>query len=189
MDSTFYIKGEATGVRRDLIKGLESSSETFDTTIGLYARQKGYRAVYDPRVRFYEYAPSTRSERIKQKTIRAANLIKVLWRFKHMMFKREYGKYGLIILPINFAMLVVVPVAILAWLVLLLALTFFDLGLGAVIWGVLGCAVVFLLVVSKNLVFTFLDFEYSLLKAFYQVIFTKKTHDKIDKVVSTRRSQ
>jgi cellulose synthase/poly-beta-1,6-N-acetylglucosamine synthase-like glycosyltransferase len=187
MDSTFFIKGEATAVRGDIIKGLENSSETFDTMVGLLARQKGYKVVYDPRVRFYEYAPSTHSERVKQKTIRAANLIKVLWRFRHMFFKREYGKYGLIVLPVNFMMLAVVPVAIVAWFGFLLALTFFDLSLGAIVWAVLGIIILSLFIVSKHFVLTFLDFEYSLLKALYQVIFTKKAHDKIDKVVSTRR--
>jgi cellulose synthase/poly-beta-1,6-N-acetylglucosamine synthase-like glycosyltransferase len=187
MDSTFFIKGEATAVRGDIIKGLENSSETFDTMVGLLARQRGYKVVYDPRVRFYEYAPSTHSERVKQKTIRAANLIKVLWRFRHMFFKREYGKYGLIVLPINFMMLAVVPVAIVTWFGFLLALTFFDLSLSAIVWAVLGLIILSLFIVSRHFVLTFLDFEYSLLKALYQVIFTKKAHDKIDKVVSTRR--
>jgi len=189
MDSTFYIKGEATGVRKDIVEGVERASETFDTAVGLLARQKGYKAVYDPRVRFYEYAPSTHSERMKQKTIRAANLVKVLWRFRSMMFKRKYGKYGLVILPMNFAMLVIAPVAILASFALLLTLTFFDLGLSLILWAFVGCTVLFLLIVSRRLVLTFLEFEYSLLKAVYQVVFTKKAHDKIDKVASTRRLQ
>jgi cellulose synthase/poly-beta-1,6-N-acetylglucosamine synthase-like glycosyltransferase len=72
MDSTFYIKGEATGVRSDLLRDLQVSTETFDTTAGLIARQKGYKVVYDPQVKFFEYAPKTHSGRIKQKTTRAA---------------------------------------------------------------------------------------------------------------------
>ena len=187
MDSTFYIKGEATAVRKDLIKDLGMCSETFDTTVGLFVRQKGYRIVYDPRVKFYEYTPSTHSERTKQKTIRAANLVKVLWRFRHMMFKREYGKYGCVILPMTFAMLVIAPVAILAGFLLLIVLTFLDLSFSAIVWGVLGSAFLFFLIFSRHFTFTFFEFEYSLLKALYQVVFTRRTHDKIDKVISTRR--
>lgn len=187
MDSTFYIKGEATAVRKDLIKDLETCSETFDTTVGLFVRQKGYRIVYDPHVKFYEYTPSTHSERTKQKTIRAANLVKVLWRFRHMMFKREYGKYGCVILPMTFAMLVIAPVAILAGFLLLIVLTFLDLSFSAIVWGVLGSAFLFFLIFSRHFIFTFFEFEYSLLKALYQVIFTRRTHDKIEKVISTRR--
>jgi cellulose synthase/poly-beta-1,6-N-acetylglucosamine synthase-like glycosyltransferase len=187
MDSTFYVKGEATAVRKDLLENLERCSETFDTTVGLFARQKGFRTVYDSRVKFYEYAPLTQSEWIKQKTIRAANLVKVLFRFKHMMFKREYGKYGLLILPMNFAMLVVVPLAILIGFSLLIVLTFFDLNFAVTIWGILGSIFLFLLVFSRRLVLTFFEFEWSLLKALYEVAFTKRPHDKIEKVVSTRR--
>jgi len=188
MDSTFYIKGEATAVRKDLIKDLEKCGETFDTTIGLFVRQKGYRTVYDPEVKFYEYAPLTHSGRVTQKTVRAANLVKVLWRFRHMMFKREHGRYGWVILPMNFAMLVVAPLAILVGFTLLIVLTFFDLSFSAIIWAALGSVFLFFLIFSRRFILTFLEFEYSLLKALYQLVFTKRTHDKIDKVISTRRS-
>lgn len=187
MDSTFYIKGEATAVRSALLKDLEGSTETFDTTVGLVARQKGYKIVYDSRVSFYEYAPKTHSGRVKQKTIRAANLIKVLWRFRHMMFRREYGKYGSLIMPINFAMLVLLPIMVLVWTLLLVFLTVFDFGFALVVLCALGAICLLLLTLSKNLVSTFFEFEYSLLKAIYQVVFKKKMHDKIDKVDSTRR--
>jgi cellulose synthase/poly-beta-1,6-N-acetylglucosamine synthase-like glycosyltransferase len=187
MDSTFYVRGEATAVRKDLIKDLEMCSETFDTTVGLFVRQKGYRTVYDPDVKFYEYAPLTHSGRIKQKTIRAANLVKVLWRFRRMMFRREYGKYGCVILPMNFAMLAIAPVAILVGFILLITLTFFDLSFSAIVWSTLGSLFLLFLIFSRHLLLTFLEFEYSLLKALYQVVFTRRTHDKIEKVLSTRR--
>lgn len=189
MDSTFYIKGEATAVRKDLIKDLEMCSETFDTVVGLVARKKGYKAVYDPDAKFYEYAPLTHSGRIKQKAIRAANLIKVLFRHRHMMFRREYGKYGSIILPMNFAMLTIVPVSIFVGFILLTMLTFFDLGFSVVIWSILGVIFLFSLIFSRHLLLTFFEFEYSLLKALYQTLFTRTAHDKIEKVVSTRRYQ
>jgi len=187
MDSTFYIKGEATAVRKDLIKDLDMCGETFDTTIGLFVRRKGYKIVYDPEVKFYEYTPQTHSGRITQKTIRAANLVKVLWRFRHMMFKRELGKYGWVILPMNFAMLVVAPLSILVGFTFLVVLTFFDLSFSTIIWTALGSVFLFFLIFSRHFILTFLEFEYSLLKALYQLVFTKRTHDKIDKVVSTRR--
>lgn len=187
MDSTFYIKGEATGIRHILLKDIELPQETFDTTIGLIARQKGYRVVYDPSVKFYEYAPATHFDRVKQKTIRAANLIKVLWRFRHMFFNKEYGKYGLLTMPANFAMLVLLPIIVVVWVIGLGIVTVFDPGFAVFVWGGLGVALLALLAISKHLVETFLEFEYSLLKAIYQVVFTKRVHDKIDKVSSTRR--
>ncbi|MCJ7561341.1 glycosyltransferase [Candidatus Bathyarchaeota archaeon] len=187
MDSTFYIKGEATAVRKALIEELGTCGETFDTTAGLFIRQKGFKVVYDPEVKFYEYAPSTHSGRIKQKTIRAANLVKVLWRFRSMMFKGEYGKYGWLILPMNFSMLVIAPVSILCGLLLLIPMTVIDLNLSLILWSILGLALMVSLVVSTSFVLTAVEFEYSLLKALFQIAFTKKTHDKIDKIESTRR--
>ena len=187
MDSTFFIKGEATAVRKNLINDLKICGETFDSTVGMFVRQKGYKIVYDPHVKFYEYAPSTHQGLVKQKTIRAANLIKVLWRFRHLMFRPKLGKYGSIILPMNFAMLTVVPIAIMLGFMILTILPFFDLFFSAIIWAVLGSIFMFLLLFRRNLVVTFIGFEYSILKALYQTIFIKKTHDKIDKVASTRR--
>ena len=170
-----------------MLEDIEDANETFDTTTGLYARQKGYKVVYDPEVKFYEYAPDTRSGSIKQKTIRAANLIKVLWRFRGMMFKRKYGKYGSLTRPFNFALLTILPVFILFWFLSLSALTFLDVGFFVYVWVALGIAFLFLLVFSRRLLLTFFQFEYSLLKAIFQVLFVRKSHDKIDQVVSTRR--
>jgi len=187
LDSTFIIKGEATAVRKDLIKDLEICGETFDTTVGLFVRQQGYKVVYDPTVKFYEYAPSTNSDLIKQKTNRGANWIKVLWRYRHVMFKRKYGKYGSIILPMDFGMIAVAPVMIMIAFTLLVVLTFFNPSFFAFIWAGLGFIFLLFLVFSRNLILTFVRFEYSLIKAFYQVIFTKRNHDRLDKVDSTRR--
>lgn len=187
MDSTFYMKGEATAVRKRLIQGITMCSETFDTTAGLIARQKGYRVIFDPSAKFYEYAPRTHADRIKQKTIRAANLIKVLWRHRGMMFKPRYGKYGSLILPINFALLTFAPILIFVWSLLLVLLTFLSPASVAIVWVALGITLIFTLAFLRNVLITFLEFEFCLLKAIYQVIFTNKVHDKIDKVDSTRR--
>jgi len=187
MDSTFRIQGEAAGVRRLLLEDMTEANETFDTAAGLYARQKGYKVVFDPEVRFREYAPKTRSGRIKQKTIRAANLIRVLWRFRAMFFNRKYGKYGSLILPFNFALLTIVPVFILFWFLSLLVFTILDVAFFVYVWGILGIGFLCLLVFSRTLLLTFLQFEYSLLKAIFQVMFARKSYDKIDKVASTRR--
>ena len=188
MDSTFFIKGEATAARSSLIKDLEHCSATFDTAVGLFLRQKGYRTVYDPQVKFYEYAPLTHSDRVKQKTIRAANLIRIIFSFRHLMFKRKYGKYGSVILPMYFGMVAIAPVSILIGFLFLLPATFLDFGFGAIIWSIAGMAVLISLLFSRNLLRTFIDFEKSLLKALYEILI-HKAHDKIDKVGSTRRIQ
>jgi len=186
MDSTFWVKGEATAVRKELIADLDDCTATFDNTSALFVRKKGYRSIYDPEVKFYEYAPTTYQEWGKQKTIRAANWIKMLLRFKSMFFRRKYGLFGCITLPFLFSMLVVVPILVPLGIISLVALTFFDLRFSLVIWGILGFVVLLSLIFARRLLMTFFEFEYALLKAIYQVSFTKTEHDKIDKVVSTR---
>jgi len=189
MDSTVYMKGEAAAVRKALINDLDKldAPGTADTAIALFIRSKGYRFIFDPKVKFYEYAPSTREDRIKQKTIRAANLIKVIWSFRALFFKRKYGKFGSIILPFNFAMLAFVPLLLLLATISLVALTFFEPVLSLTIWGIIGSSLAIGLIISRKIMVTFFDFEYSLLKAFCEILFARKSHDKIEKVESTRR--
>lgn len=191
MDSTIYMKGEAAAVRRDVIrdlKELETCPGTADTGILLLARKRGFRAIYDQRVQFFEYAPSTHRERIRQKVTRGANLMKVLWEFRSMFLNPTYGKFGTIILPINFVMLAIAPLMLLAGVTVLAILTLISPVAYLPIWA-LG---IFLLALAsifwRPAVNAILESEYSLLKGLYDTIILKKSHDKIDKVMSTRRS-
>ena len=187
MDSTFYFKGEASAARKSLISDFEGCTATFDTAIALFIRQKGYKTIFVPEAKFYEYAPKNRDERIKQKTIRAANWIKILFQFKDMAFRYKYNKFGLFTMPASFGMLVLVPISILVGLISLIALTFFNPIPSLFIWGFIGLASFLSFVLSRDLLPTFVDLEVSLLKALYEIVFTKKKHDQIDTVQSTRR--
>ena len=187
MDSTFYFKGEASAARKSLISDFEGCSATFDTATALFIRQKGYKTIFDSDAKFYEYAPETRDERIKQKTIRAANWIKILFQFKGMAFRNRYGKFGLLTMPANFGMLLVTPIAILAGLISLVVLTLFDPFFSLFIWVPLGVAALLAFIISRNLLSTFVDLEVSLLNALFEIAFTKTKHDQIETVKSTRR--
>ena len=85
-------------------------------------------------------------------------------------------------------MLAFVPISLLAGILSLILLTFFEPAFSLIIWMVIGSFLLFGMLYSKQMVITSLEFEYSLLKAFYEIVFVRKTHDKIDKVASTRRS-
>lgn len=186
MDSTFWIKGEATAVRKELIEDFKNCNATFDNTSALVVRQKGYKSIYDPEVHFYEYAPKTYKDWAKQKTIRAANWIKMLLRFKNMFFRRKYGLFGCVTLPMQFSMLVIVPITWLVGTVSLITLTFFDPIFSLTIWSIIGSILLMSFLLNRRVVVMFLEFEYALLKAVYQVAFTRSEHDKIDKIISTR---
>jgi len=191
IDSTIYMKGEAAAVRKSLINDLEKLEDcpgTADTAIALFVRSKGYRFIFDPQVKFREYAPSTRSGRVRQKVIRGANLIKVIWRFREMILKRKYGKFGMITLPFNLLMLAFVPISLFAGGLSLVLLTFFKPVSAFPLWIIIGSFFLLGLYHSKQIIIMALEFEYSLLKALYEILFVRKTHDQIEKVVSTRRS-
>ena len=191
MDSTIYMKGEAAAVRREVVVDLtelEKCPGTADTGLMLLARKKGYKAICDPRVLFFEFAPSTHPDRIRQKVTRGANLIKVLWEFKGMILNPKYGKFGMITLPIDFAMLALVPMLLLGGVIVLLILTAMNPITYLPLWAVGTCLFIIGYIFWRPAVFAILESEYSLLKALYDTIVLKKSHDKIEKVMSTRRT-
>jgi len=191
MDSTIYMKGEAAAVRRDAIrdlKELETCPGTADTGIILLARKRGLRTIYDPRVQFFEYAPSAHRERIRQKVTRGANLMKVLWEFRSMFLNPTYGKFGTIILPISFLMLTIVPLMLLAGVIVLALATVISPVTYLPIWIFGIVLLAFALIFRRPAVYAILESEYSLLRGLYDTIILRKSHDKIDKVMSTRRS-
>jgi len=188
LDSTFWFKGEASAVRKDLIEDLLECHATFDTTVALYVRQKGFYSIFDPTVHFYEYAPTTHSDHVKQKTIRAANIIKILIHFKNMIFNTKYGKFGTLIYPANFFMVIISPLLILSNIVLLIPMIISNTELTTYIISIYSIIIILTILIKKSLLVTFIEFTYSLLKALFQILFTKIEHDKVEKLMSTRKA-
>jgi len=191
MDSTIYMKGEAAAVRRDVfsdLKELETCPGTADTGIAILARKRGFRSISDPRVQFFEYAPSTHRERIHQKVTRGANLMKVLWEFRSMFLNPAYGKFGIITLPISFMMLAIFPLMLLAGVAVFAVLTIASPITYLPIWIVGIVLLIVALIFCRPAVYAIVESEYSLLKGLYDTVILKKSHDKIEKVMSTRRS-
>ena len=189
MDSTFYIKGEATAYRRKLVSDIVAVPNTgsIDTSMAFWVRKKGYKTIYDPEVIFDEYAPTEGSGYIKQKTIRAANLMRNLIIFKNMILNPEYGKFGLFTLTFNTLILFIFPFIPIVFFTsfftgIILDTTFFLRFLYPMI-GVL----LIILLFSKNIVLLIIDLEISLLKSIYQIFVSRVGHDKIERVESTRR--
>jgi cellulose synthase/poly-beta-1,6-N-acetylglucosamine synthase-like glycosyltransferase len=117
LDSTPIFDGELSAFRGNLIEQLPENKSADDSRLANIIRRKGYRAVCDPSAIFYEYAPPTSRAMLIQKVRRGQGLIRLFWDFKDCMFRRKYGKYGQLILPMEFFMHSIFPTA---WLVLLL---------------------------------------------------------------------
>jgi len=112
LDSTPIFHGELSAFRRDLIEPISNNSAADDSELAIRVRAKGYRAIYDRDAIFYEFAPPSLVARIKQKGRRGVGLIQQFIRFRHLMFNRKNGKYGIVILPSEFFMHIISPILV-----------------------------------------------------------------------------
>jgi cellulose synthase/poly-beta-1,6-N-acetylglucosamine synthase-like glycosyltransferase len=114
MDSPFDIKGEICAVRRVVYDHLMEKSELvvkgcIDACCSFQARMDGYKTLYEPRAVYYELSARSFTDSFEQHTRRAATLIQNMLVFKNMIFRREFGKFGMIIMPAHFIMLLILP--------------------------------------------------------------------------------
>ena len=99
LDSTPFLSGEMCCFRRSLLDGVDEDSMADDMNISLRLRRAGYRTVVDPVASFSEPRSASFQELNASKSRRAVGGIQELVRFRSMMFKREYGWFGMLILP------------------------------------------------------------------------------------------
>jgi poly-beta-1,6-N-acetyl-D-glucosamine synthase len=131
MDSLFDIKGEIAAARRNICQHLVNKSALLkkgciDACVSFQSKEENLITVYEPRAVYYEPAPKTMHDSFKQQIRRGATLIENLLSFRNLMFKRRYGKFGMIIMPAHFMMLIVLPFLFAASLFGVLLITIFN---------------------------------------------------------------
>ena len=114
IDSTPDSKGEILAVRREICMSLFdklrlSPNASFDSCVPYQAKLMGFRSVYDDQAKYYEYAPSSFSDRTTQQVRRATLLIGAMLLFKNLLFNKKCGKFGMFIFPVHFVMDCVLP--------------------------------------------------------------------------------
>lgn len=114
IDSPFDIKGEITAVRRSVCKNLVEKPELknrgcIDACISFQAKMDGFKTVYDQDAVYYELSPKSFQDSAKQQIRRAATLIQNMMAFKGMMLRRKFGAFGMLIMPVHFMMLTILP--------------------------------------------------------------------------------
>jgi cellulose synthase/poly-beta-1,6-N-acetylglucosamine synthase-like glycosyltransferase len=119
LDST-YLFNPFSAFRKKLIQPIDSKSVADDAELALRIRQSGYRTIYSPKAVAYEVSPTSFKERIKQKSRRAQGHIRLISQNLTMLLNRKYGKFGLIVFPANFFMIILSP-----WLILFTLVTGF----------------------------------------------------------------
>ena len=113
---TPFLSGELCAFRRELVLRLDEDTLADDMNVALQVRRQGYRVVIVPEARFSERRTGEATELLETKSRRAAGGIQELLRFRGMMFSRQHGLFGMLILPS--AMLTYLPLRLPAMLVL-----------------------------------------------------------------------
>lgn len=114
IDSPFDIKGEIAATRRSICQHIVSKDGILrkgciDACFSFQAKELGYRTIYEPRAVYSESAPETMRDSFKQQIRRGATLIENTLAYKSMILRPQYGKFGLLIIPAHFLMLLVLP--------------------------------------------------------------------------------
>jgi cellulose synthase/poly-beta-1,6-N-acetylglucosamine synthase-like glycosyltransferase len=98
--------------RKSLIQrlSLRTDLNADDTQLAILTRRNGLRSIYNPDAPFYEFAPPDVKEIRKQKVRRGQGIARTLWGNRDLVFNRTYGKFGILIIPMNFFMHIISPV-------------------------------------------------------------------------------
>ncbi len=119
LDST-YLFNPFCAFRKELIQPIDRRSVADDAELALKIRKSGFKTSYSPTAVAYETSPTSLSERIRQKSRRAQGHIRLIGQNLDVLLNPKYGKFGLIIFPANFFMIILSP-----WLILLSLAIFF----------------------------------------------------------------
>jgi len=107
IDSTFIVHGPCVAFRRDDYVPVPNDAVADDTALALAIRRTGKRVVMDPAMRFVESGVSNFTARRTRKDRRAKGLLQMLVRNRDMLGR--YGRYGRVVLPMNWWFMVVSP--------------------------------------------------------------------------------
>lgn len=101
--------------RRSLVEPVSEDSLADDTEEFLLIRKKGYRTVIDPSVISQEEVPTDYMVRRTQKDRRSQGIVRVLVENVAMAFNPKYRKYGSVVLPLEWFILVFSPILLIAF--------------------------------------------------------------------------
>lgn len=113
LDST-YIFEPFSAFRKTAIVPISTTSVADDCELALNIRKNGFKTVYSPTAIAYDNSPTKISQRLHQKSRRAQGHIRLILQNLDTLFNRKYGKFGSIVFPANFFMMILSPWFILA---------------------------------------------------------------------------
>jgi cellulose synthase/poly-beta-1,6-N-acetylglucosamine synthase-like glycosyltransferase len=115
IDSTIIAHASSLlAFRSSLLEPIDVFSMADDTEEFVKIRKKGYKTVVDNSVISKEEVPDEFRKRRLQKDRRSQGIIRVLLHSTSMLFNSKYGKFGFLILPLEFFILVISPLFLIA---------------------------------------------------------------------------
>ncbi|MCW4044515.1 MAG: glycosyltransferase [Candidatus Bathyarchaeota archaeon] len=171
LDST-YIFEPFSAFRKALIAPLDARSVADDCEIALKIRKSGYKTVYSPTAVAFDECPAGLKDRLRQKSRRAQGHIRLLLQNLGLLFNSRYGRFGWIVFPANFFMMIISP-----WLFLsLVPLGFLFLSelfgvysaSGLFVFGILSVAFIYVKSIPRTLA-GFLEAQLSLIVSFFKL--------------------
>jgi len=112
LDSTFVFHGPCGAFRREAFEPVAEDALADDSDAAIRIRRGGRRVVVNPAMEFVESGVSGFWARRKRKDRRAMGLVQLLWRNRDALGR--FGRYGRLVLPLNWWTMIVSP-----WLVLI----------------------------------------------------------------------
>jgi len=144
--------------RTSLLEPVKEDSFAEDTEEFLLIRKKGYKTIVDPTSISREEVPADYAVRRKQKSRRAQGIVEVLLDNFHMLLNPKYGKYGALVLPIEWFILIFSPVLLILFVAILTYTAYLVHPLFSVaIITIIGIAVIH----RSNILYTIMDTQLS----------------------------
>lgn len=181
IDSTFIFHGEFSAFRKFLLEDIFKDSVADDSELALRIRRKNYKTLFITDAIYKEYAPNNFSDRLEQKYRRAQGLVQIMFRFRNFFLNPKYGKFGLIIFPVEFFMHIISPFLLITTLIILFFLP------TTMILAILIILLTGLLITRIRItMFSFLHSQFACLKGITLYLVNGSNH-KWNKISGTRR--
>lgn len=109
LHSTFCFNGPLIVLRKKAFSPIPETHGASDAGMALSIIRQGYRCVYEPAAKFYEFITSDIIQQKRQKLRRSARLQEATLH-NIGLISPKYGKFGLFVLPLRFLMFFIIPI-------------------------------------------------------------------------------
>jgi len=108
--STYCFNGPLIVLRKKAFSPIPENYGASDASMALKIIRNGYRCVYEPSAKFYEYITGDLGQQKRQKLRRSARLLEATL-YNVDLVSPKYGKFGMFVFPLRILMFFVVPIA------------------------------------------------------------------------------